>query len=738
MFQAVKFGSEFLVNTTTQDDQLTPTIADLANGGFVITWTDRSGSLDDSSLDAVRAQVFGADGAKVGAEFLVNTQTANRQNEQTVTGLASGGFVVAWTDASQLDNPSGPAIKVQVFGPDGTKAGAEFLASTGTASSQVRPTISSLANGGFVVAWRDYDQTMGDSSGTSIQAQVFGADGTKVGSGFLVNTETANDQLEPAITGLASGGFVITWRDWSATLGDSSDASIKAQMFGADGTKSGSEFLVNTETANVQMQPTVMGLASGGFVVAWLDGSGTLGDASDSIKAQVFGADGSKVGTEFLVNTETAMGQGTPKITGLANGGFVITWQDYSGTLGDSSGSSIKAQVFGADGTKLGSEFLVNTEAANAQVEPTITGLANGGFAVTWADSSVTLGDSSGTSIKAQIFNVINVGTSGDDELTGSSANDVIQGLDGMDELDGGAGEDTLIGGRGDDTYEVDARGDKVVERAGEGTDTVRTVLTQYALGAHVENLIFTDDAAHAGSGNKLANLIIGNSGNDWLDGRGGADTLQGGAGNDRYYVDNVDDQVIEVADAGIDRATASVSYVLAANVENLKLSGPAAIDGTGNADRNIMVGNAADNILKGLDGNDRLVGGAGDDTLHGGLGRDELKGGAGADQFVFDTALHRVSNLDRVTDFVSGTDSLVLDKSVFTAFSVVGAISAEAFRSGAGANAAQDADDRLIYNTSNGVLLYDADGSGAGQSVRIAVLGGQPNLVFADILIAG
>jgi Ca2+-binding RTX toxin-like protein len=357
---------------------------------------------------------------------------------------------------------------------------------------------------------------------------------------------------------------------------------------------------------------------------------------------------------------------------------------------------------------------------------------------ITWQDYSGTLGDSSGTSINAQIFNVINVGTSGDDELTGSSANDVIQGLDGMDELDGGAGEDTLIGGRGDDTYEVDARGDKVVERAGEGTDTVRTVLTQYALGAHVENLIFTDDAAHAGSGNKLANLIIGNSGNDWLDGRGGADTLQGGAGNDRYYVDNVDDQVIEVADAGIDRATASVSYVLAVNVENLKLSGPAAIDGTGNADRNIMVGNAADNILKGLDGNDRLVGGAGDDTLHGGLGRDELKGYAGADQFVFDTALHRVSNLDRVTDFVSGTDSLVLDKSVFTALSVVGAISAEAFRSGAGANAAQDADDRLIYNTSNGVLLYDADGSGAGQSVRIAVLGGQPNLVFADILIAG
>ena len=101
-------------------------------------------------------------------------------------------------------------------------------------------------------------------------------------------------------------------------------------------------------------------------------------------------AEAVKVGTEFLVNTETADNQISPTITDLTNGGFVVTWWDESDTLGDNSISSIKAQVFEADGTKVGSEFLVNTQTANDQILPTITGLVNGGFVVTWADNSRT------------------------------------------------------------------------------------------------------------------------------------------------------------------------------------------------------------------------------------------------------------------------------------------------------------------------------------------------------------
>ena len=116
---------------------------------------------------------------------------------------------------------------------------------------------------------------------------------------------------------------------------------------------------------------------------------------------------------------------------------------------------------------------------------------------------------------------------------------------------------------------------------------------------------------------------IYGLGGNDRLDGGAGADTLNGGAGDDTYVVDNVGDLVIEVSGQGTDTVLASVDYVLSTNVENLTLTGSAAINGTGNSLSNIITGNALNNSLSGLDGDDRLDGGVGADTLTGGNGND-------------------------------------------------------------------------------------------------------------------
>jgi hypothetical protein len=69
-----------------------------------------------------------------------------------------------------------------------------------------------------------------------------------------------------------------------------------------------------------------------------------------------------KVGTEFLVNTQTDSSQFSPKVTSLSNGGFVVSWSDFSLTLGDADSGSVKAQLFTATGAKIGTEFLVNTE----------------------------------------------------------------------------------------------------------------------------------------------------------------------------------------------------------------------------------------------------------------------------------------------------------------------------------------------------------------------------------------
>jgi Ca2+-binding RTX toxin-like protein len=146
--------------------------------------------------------------------------------------------------------------------------------------------------------------------------------------------------------------------------------------------------------------------------------------------------------------------------------------------------------------------------------------------------------------------------------------------------------------------------------------------------------------------------------------------------------------------------------------------------------------------VLSGGSGNDALLGGAGDDTLAGGTGANRLSGEAGSDVFLFDTAPD-AANRTTLTDFVHQLDELHLDDDVFSAFDAgqSGALAASAFRSGAGANAAADADDRIVYNTTSGALYYDADGTGTARAaVQFAVLGttAHPVLTAADFVIVG
>ncbi len=208
---------------------------------------------------------------------------------------------------------------------------------------------------------------------------------------------------------------------------------------------------------------------------------------------------------------------------------------------------------------------------------------------------------------------------------TGNALANVITGNAAANVLDGGAGADTLSGGAGDDTYLVDDKADIVMEAAGGGADTVVASLN-WTLGAELENLTLSGTANLKATGNALANVLRGNAGNNTLNGKAGADVMIGGAGNDTYVVDNAADVVTELAGGGVDLVRASVSWVLGAEVENLTLTGTAAINGTGNALGNVITGNAGVNTL---------TGGAGADTLDGRGGADVLKGGAGNDTYL-------------------------------------------------------------------------------------------------------
>lgn len=196
--------------------------------------------------------------------------------------------------------------------------------------------------------------------------------------------------------------------------------------------------------------------------------------------------------------------------------------------------------------------------------------------------------------------------------LVGNALANVLTGNAGDNSFTGGGGADTMRGGLGDDSYTVDGD-DTVLENAGEGVDTVTAALT-WSLGSHLENLVLAGSSPIDGTGNALANAITGNAADNTLDGGAGADTLAGGAGNDTYFVDNWFDVVVEDAGAGSDGVYTSASYALGLHVENLVLTGTAAIDGWGNGLANWIEGNGADNRLDGGALGDSMLGRGGND----------------------------------------------------------------------------------------------------------------------------
>ena len=227
----------------------------------------------------------------------------------------------------------------------------------------------------------------------------------------------------------------------------------------------------------------------------------------------------------------------------------------------------------------------------------------------------------------------------------GNAAANTLRGNIGNNTLDGGLGNDTMLGGAGNDTYVVNVSTDVVTELANEGTDTVQSAVT-LMLAGNVENLTLTGTSAINATGNTLNNVLTGNSAANTMDGGSGTDTMIGGAGNDTYVVDNTADVVTELVGEGTDLVQTSVTFALAANVENLTLTGTLAINGTGNTLDNLLTGNSANNILNG---------GAGNDVLDGGAGNDTMLGGAGNDSYVVNIAT------DVVTELVNeGSDSVI------------------------------------------------------------------------------
>ncbi len=454
-------GAEFQVNTENVYD---PSITALVDGGFVVTWAAGGG---------IYGQRYDVDSVIVGDEFQVSTETLDSQQYPTITALDDSGFVVIW---ASLQGPSSD-IKGQRYDANGEAVGVEFQVNTETTILQLYPSITALAGGGFVVTW-----TSINGSDYGIYGQRYDADGAAVGGEFQVNTETANDRLYPSITALADGGFVVTWQSEGQ---DGDGSGIYGQRYGADGTTDGDEFQVNTETSGGQWNPSITALADGGLVVTWVsddqDGDGW------GIYGQRYGADGATVGDEFQVNTETSGGQWGPSVTALAGGGFVVSWgsdgqvdeqNDFFQT--DFFAQQFAAQTFGTANDNEISDTIGSNWINGRDGNDILNGLQgddilfggmgndelNGGE----DDDTLNGGEGDDVLVGGDGYDLLN-GGAGKDTLSGGNDRDILKGGKGKDTLDGGDDYDVLRGGKGKDTLLGGKGGDTL--NGGKGADVL-------------------------------------------------------------------------------------------------------------------------------------------------------------------------------------------------------------------------------------------------------------------------
>jgi serralysin len=299
------------------------------------------------------------------------------------------------------------------------------------------------------------------------------------------------------------------------------------------------------------------------------------------------------------------------------------------------------------------------------------------------------------------------------DTFYGGASNEVIRQWDGDDLIDGGGGIDTV-------TFEGSSIGAVVdlnvttAQASTWGSDIYLNI--ENITGSLMADQITGNGAANVFIGDRGDDTLVGGSGNDVLTGGMDNDILNGGAGVDTAVFEGPTITIVDLRFTTAQRTGHGFDVLI--GIENVT-SGSVADVLTGNAGANRLSGNGGSDTLSGLEGNDVLI------------------GGADKDVFVFETRLSSRSNVDKLVDF-SRSDVIWLDDKIFKgvgngSLSKPVALSKEAFWKGAKAH---DKSDRIIYDSTKGVLYYDPDGTGASAPIKFATLPKKLALTHASFFV--
>lgn len=529
-------------------------------------------------------------------------------------------------------------------------------------------TITELANEGIDEVYASASFTLAVEIENLVLTGTAAVNGT--GNG-LVNVLTGNSAAN-TLDGQGGADIMIGGAGNDVyVVDDAGDSVVEKVSEGIDRIQSSVSYVLSANVENL----TLTGTAS-------IDGTGNelanvlIGNAADNVLDGGVGGDSmsggagndtyvvdnaldvvtesSNAGTDTVLASVTyTLVVNVENLTLIGGDNINATGNTLANTLIGNGGNNVLNGGTGADTMQggLGDDTYIVDNAGDVVIE-------NAGEGIDLVQSSVSF------ALSAQIEHLTLTGSSGltgtgndlDNILIGNGGANTLIGGNGNDTLDGGAGNDRMEGGVGDDIYIVANAGDVVVENVDAGRDVVRASIT-YTLAQNVEDLLLTGTGAINGTGNDLDNVIMGNSAANTLSGGAGADTLIGADGNDTYVIDNPGDVVVEGQAEGVDTVQSVITHALADHVENLTLTGSAAINGTGNGLDNVLTGNSAANTL---------IGGAGNDTLNGGAGADSMQGGIGDDIYVVDNAADAVIEaVDEGIDTVQSSIAFVLGDNI-------------------------------------------------------------------------
>jgi hypothetical protein len=326
-------ADEFSINTTTAGDQDQPGVAGLQGTQFITVWRD-TGTQD------IKGRLFGVDGVASSGEFNISfpQPPGTKRQLPAIVELANG-FAVAWIE--QLPGAR-PQLKLRVFDAD-SLSGPETQLSSAEVEPLIRPAMTRLLDGGFVVVWADVRQN------ERLRAQRFTSDGTKSGPEFRANTVAGLHRV-PMVAGLTNGNFVIGWR---ARL--PGPLLVHLQMFGATG-PIGTEQTTSLDITEAAMAP----LDTGRFAVAHIRSAldGETGFDTTIAQASLFEADGTSV-TRIPATSGQNIQSSWPTLAPLSGGRFLLAWTQFN-TANTAAGTNVHARIFESRGP-IGQAVQVNT-----------------------------------------------------------------------------------------------------------------------------------------------------------------------------------------------------------------------------------------------------------------------------------------------------------------------------------------------------------------------------------------